>query len=304
MRGAMQGNASPDRPARIIVLGAERSGTSAVTDMIHHWGAYAGEPEQLTTASEQNPQGQWEYGPLWDFLTELGDFAQGATWWDPAFAERITAKLHRQEVRDKALALIAAMEQEGRPWVWKDPALCHFLPFWKPTWGDVVYVITVRPPYDVARSCQRYAVPTHLQASVNLVACNLLRWQHMILIVLRATEDVASKIFIEYEALVREPVAQARQLAAFLDEHCGGAPSAEPSIRAMAERVHPVLWRHHSDRALSEIAEATPAQRRLYDFVRSKVREPGKAFVEAYPMPPGWWEFVHNAEAAIRAHSQ
>jgi hypothetical protein len=304
MRGAMKVKASPHRPARIIVLGAERSGTSVVTDMVHCWGAYAGEPEKLTAANEHNPQGQWEYNPLWDFLAALGDFAQGATWWDPAFAERITAKLQLQEFRGKALALIADMERERRPWVWKDPALCHFLPFWKPIWGDVAYVITVRHPYDVARSWQRYAVPAHLQASMNLVACNLLRWQHMILMALRATNDVASKIFVEYEALVREPVAQARRLAAFLDEHCGGAPSAAQSIRAMAERVNPAWWCHHSDRSLSEIAEATTAQRRLYEFVRSKVREPGKAFVDEYPMLPGWWEFVHNAEAVIRAHFQ
>jgi hypothetical protein len=304
MRGTMQVKAPPDRPARIIVLGAERSGTSVVTDMIHHWGAYAGEPEQLTAANEHNPQGQWEYGPLWDFLTELGDFAQGATWWEPAFAERITAKLHRQEFRGKALALIDAMEREGRPWVWKDPALCHFLPFWKPLWDDVAYVITVRHPYDVARSWQRYAVPTHLQASVNLVACNLLRWQHMMRMVLRATVNVDRKIFVEYEALVREPLEQARRLAAFLDEHCGGAPSAAPSIRAMGARVNPALWRHHSARSLSEIAEATPVQRRLYEFVLGKVMDPGKAFVDEYPMPPGWWEFVQNAEAAIRAYSQ
>jgi hypothetical protein len=304
MRGSMKVSASPRRQAGIIVLGAERSGTSVVTDMIHRWGAYAGEPEQLPTANEHNPQGQWEYKPLWDFLAELGDFAQGATWWDPAFEGRITANLQRQELRSKALALIAAMERERRPWVWKDPALCHFLPFWKPLWGDVAYVITVRHPYDVVRSWQRYAVPAHLQASVNLVACNLLRWQHMIRMVLRATNDVASKIFVEYEALVQEPLAQARRLAAFLDKHCGGTPSTSQSIRAMAQRVNPAWWRNHSDRSLLEIAEATTAQQRLYEFVRSKVQKPEKVFVDEYPMPPGWWEFVHNEEAVIRAHSQ
>jgi hypothetical protein len=300
MRGSIKVSAPPRRQAGIIVLGAERSGTSVVTDMIHRWGAYAGEPEQLTAANEHNPQGQWEYNPLWDFLAELGDFAQGATWWDPAFEERIMAKLQRQEFRDKALALIAAMERERRPWVWKDPALCHFLPFWKPLWGDVAYVITVRHPYDVARSWQRYAVPAHLQASVNPLACNLLRWQHMMLMVLRATNDVASKIFVEYEALVQEPLAQARRLAAFLDEHCGGMPSAAQSTRAMAQRVDPASWHHRSDRPLSEIAEATTAQKRLYEFVRSKVWKPEKVFVNEYPMPPGWWEFVHNEEAVIR----
>jgi hypothetical protein len=83
-----------------------------------------------------------------------------------------------------------------------------------------------------------------------------------------------------------------------------GEPSTAQWIRAMAERVNPALWRNHSDRSLSEIAEATPAQRRLYEFVRSKVKNPGKAFVDEYPMQPGWWEFVHNEEAFIRAYSQ
>lgn len=51
----------------------------------------------------------------------------------------------------------------------------------------------------------------------------------------------------------------------FLDEHCGGATSAERSLRAMAERVNPTLWRNHSDRSLSEIAEATTEQRHGLD---------------------------------------
>jgi hypothetical protein len=182
--------------------------------------------------------------------------------------------------------------------------LCHFLPFRKPIWGDVAYVITVRHPYDVARSWQRMAVPAHLQASVNLIACNLLRWQHMMLMVLRATDDVSSKIFVEYEALVREPLAQARRLATFLDEHRGGARSNERSIRAMADAVNPPFWRNQSDRCLSEVAEATTEQQRLYDFLRHKVFEPAEEFVDAYPMPLGWWAFVHNQEAVIRAHSQ
>jgi hypothetical protein len=163
---------------------------------------------------------------------------------------------------------------------------------------------TVRHPYDVSWPWQCYAMPTHLQAAVHLVVCNLPRWQHMLLMVLRATEEVASRIFVEYEALVREPVAQARRPAAFLDEHRGGAPSAAPSIRAMAARAHPAWWYHHSDRALSESVEATTTQRCLYEFVRSKVKEPGKAFVEAYPMPPGWWEFVHNIARYVAAYNR
>jgi hypothetical protein len=237
--------------------------------MVHRWGAYAGEPDKLTAANEHNPQGQWEYKPLWDFLVELGDFAKGVTWWDASFEARINAKLQLPELRDKALELIAEMEREGRPWVWKDPALCHFLPFWKPVWGDVSYVITVRHPYDVAKSWQHMAVPAHLRESVDLVAGNLLRWQHMMLMVLRATDNVDSKIFVEYEAFHRQPLVEARRLAAFLDEQSRSASADEQTILAMAQAVNPALWRHRVDRPLSELAEATAEQRALYDFLRN-----------------------------------
>jgi hypothetical protein len=289
-------------PTRIIVLGTERSGTSLVTEMVHRWGAYAGEPGQLTAANEHNPQGQWEYKPLWDFLVEVGDFVKGVTWWDAAFEAHITAKLQRPALRGKALALMAEMERAGRPWVWKDPALCHFLPFWKPLWGDVAYVITVRHPYDVARSWQRYAVPAHLQESVNLVTCNLLRWQHVMLTVLRATDDVDRKIFVEYEAVHRQPLVEARRLAAFLDEHSRSASTTERSLLAIAQVVKPALWRNRVSQPLADLAEATAEQRALYDFFRRKVMEPAAEFGDNFPMPPGWWEFVHNAEAVVRAN--
>jgi hypothetical protein len=298
----MTESATRNTPTRIIVLGTERSGTSLVTEMVHRWGAYAGEPDKLTAAHEHNPQGQWEYEPLWDFLVEVGDFAQGVTWWDASFEARIKAKRQLPELRSKALELMAEMEREGRPWVWKDPALCHFLPFWKPIWGDVAYVITVRHPYDIARSWQRYAAPAHLQESAHLVACNLLRWQHMMLMVLRATDDVDRKIFVEYEALHRQPLVGARRLAAFLDEQSRSASADEPTILAMAQTVNPALWRNKVDRPLPALAEATAEQRALYDFLRRKVTDPAAEFVDDFPMPPGWWDFVHNAEAVVRAN--
>jgi len=284
---------------RIIVLGAERSGTSVVTEMVHRWGAYAGEPSELTPPSEHNPHGQWEYEPLWEFLAEVGDFP-GETWWDPAFEERIAKKLDVPELRRKARALMARMEVTGQPWVWKDPALCHFLSFWKPLWGEVTYVITVRHPADVARSWQRYAVPEAHRASVDLTACNLLRWQHMMLMILRATNDIDGKLFVEFEALIRQPAAEARRLAGYLDQQCGRVRD-ETRIAAMARAVDPSLRRNRFDRPLEELPESTVAQRDLYRFLRRKVRNPAAEFVDDFPMPAGWWRFVHESEAILRA---
>lgn len=60
-------------PHPIIVLGAERSGTSVLAEMIHRWGAYAGAPDHTRLGDPQNPRGYWEYEPIWRMLVEIGD---------------------------------------------------------------------------------------------------------------------------------------------------------------------------------------------------------------------------------------
>jgi len=113
----------------IIVLGAERSGTSVCAEMIHVWGAYAGDPGELPAADELNPRGRWEYLPLWDLLAEVGEFSAGATWWTEDFPAKVAAKAADRQLAGRARALVARMAAPGRPWLWKDPALCHFLGF-------------------------------------------------------------------------------------------------------------------------------------------------------------------------------
>jgi hypothetical protein len=292
-------NGHEGRPSGIIVLGSERSGTSVVTEMVHRWGAYAGPSDSLTAGDEHNPHGRWEYEPLWGLLSEIGDFGEGATWWSDSFEDRVRRKLQNRGVTTKARALVAEMEREGRPWVWKDPALCQFLSFWKPIWGDVMYVITVRHPYDVARSWQRMMVPAERRDAIDLTACNLLRWQHMMLSVLRATEDTSRRIFVEYEQLVREPLTQAHRLAQFLDEQSGW-DRAEEVVAWMAAAVEPSCHRNRCDRPLAEIPESTMAQQALYQRLQRKVSDPAAEFADEFPMPEGWWQFVHQSEAVVR----
>jgi hypothetical protein len=288
----------------IIVLGAERSGTSVVTQMVHRWGAYAGEPGELTQADTRNPEGYWEYTAIWDFLVGLGDLKEGASWWDATFQARVREKLSIPSHRAKALGLVGAMEKAGKPWVWKDPALSFFLPFWKEIWGSAVYIILVRNPYDVARSWQQFVLPPQLAGSVSLVAGNLLRWQYITLLILEHTEEIESKIFVSYEELVQDPRQQAGRLCAFLDRHCEVEASGETQIARMAEAVDPKLWHNQSQRPFSQVREATDAQKALYGFIERKIKDPLEKFERArYPMPPGWREFVKNKEALVRAHA-
>jgi len=55
-------------PRPIIVLGAERSGTSVCAEMVYAWGAHAGDPADLPAADVLNPRGRWEHLPWWDLL--------------------------------------------------------------------------------------------------------------------------------------------------------------------------------------------------------------------------------------------
>lgn len=289
-------NRSESHP--IIVLGVERSGTSVVAEMVHAWGAYAGASEKLHAADEHAPRGYWEYLPLWDFLADLGDFASGATWWEADFQRRMECKTTDHGYRRKARELISEMQNDG-PWFWKDPALAHFLPFWKQIWGEAVYVITIRNPLDVAISWQKFILPQNAKVRVSFVAMNLLRWQHMMTLILHHTEDAVHRIFLGYEDIMRKPREQAERLSNYLNSKFGNRDSR---IQAMVDVVDPRLWRNHCGIPFDRASVATDHQKALYAFARQKIVDPLQSFDSArYPMPPGYLEFLNVQEALLKA---
>ena len=282
----------------IIVLGVERSGTSVVAEMVHRWGAYAGAPEMLHEADVHAPRGYWEFLPLWDLSAELGDFASGATWWDCDFQQRIKAKAADLVYRTKAIELMSQMDK-GRPWFWKDPALSHFLPFWKQIWGDAIYIITVRNPRDTAVSWQKFIMPSNVKVRISFVAMNLLRWQHMMTLILQHTEDAQHRLFIGYEDIMRQPRVQAERLAEFLNSKF---ENQIPPIQPMVDAVDPRLWRNDYRLPFDQVPEATEAQKALYSFARRKIENPLEPFdITKYPLPPGYLEFLNIQEALLKA---
>ena len=282
----------------IIVLGVERSGTSVVAEMLHRWGAYAGPPKKLHKADVHAPRGYWEFLPLWDLLAELGDFDAGATWWDSDFQQRIRKKAADSACRQKATELMAEM-YKGGPWFWKDPALSHFLPFWKQIWDDAVYIITVRNPLDTAVSWQQFIMPANVPVRISFIAMNLLRWQHMMTLILQHTEDAQHRLFLGYENIMRYPRVQAERLACFLNSKFGKRVSP---IQAMVDAVEPQLWRNNCDVPFEQVTEATSEQKALYAFTRRKIDNPLEPFdVTKYPLPPGYLEFLNIQEALLKA---
>jgi len=291
---------NPDR-CPIIILGVERSGTSVVAEMLHKWGAYAGPPEKLHKADTHAPRGYWEYEPLWDLLAELGDFDTGATWWDPDFQHRMERKAADSVYRKKATELMAEM-RKGGPWFWKDPALSHFLPFWKQIWDNPIYIITVRNPLDTAVSWQKFIMPSNVKGTVSFVAMNLLRWQHIMTLILQHTEDALHRLFFGYEDIVRNPYKEAEKLTAFLHSRFRNRVSP---IHKMVDVVEPHLWRNDCGISFEQAPEATPEQKALYTFVRQKIDDPLKPFdVTKYPLPPGYLEFLNVQETLLKVYRE
>lgn len=294
-------SAKGSRCRPIIVLGPERSGTSVVAEMVHRWGAYAGEPGKIRPADEHNARGYWEYLPIWDFLVELGDLSAGTSWWDPSFQELVHSRLSVPRYADRAREMIAEMGRSERPWVWKDPALAFCLSFWTRIWGDAVYIVTVRNPCDVAQSWKRFVLSAEAQGPGELVAAYLLRWQYIMLLILQHTEGVADKLFLAYENVLRAPIETARTLAGFMDRTVS-AVSDDTCIEAMAQAVDPTLCHYQTTVPLAQVSAVTPEQEALYDFVSAKIEDPFKPFDETqYPLRAGWSEFVKEMEGVARS---
>jgi hypothetical protein len=286
------------RSRPVIVLGSERSGTSVVAEMAHRWGAYAGEPGDLPDPDPRNERGRWEYQPLWDLLAQIGEFDRGLSWWDESFPDVVRDKLADDRLARAARKLVGRMAAPGRPWVWKDPALCHFLPFWLRIWRDPVFVITVRDPYDVATSWREFTLFEGVETDVEV---NLLRWQHMMITVLGETSTCQSRLFVSYEALMTDPDRQAARLAAYLDAAVGRG--ALGGVAAMRAACDPGLWHNRIRDVDAARGVLSDAQTRLYAQLLVMTERPDTPLRADLALPPDWRRRVMEQDAAGRSRT-
>jgi hypothetical protein len=278
----------------IFILGVNRSGTSLLAQMIHLWGAYGGDVAELRRGNEGNLRGYWENRAVQRFL---GEIAEEIGLLHPQLPQRCRELAHAPRYRDRALELIAEMEQHGRTWFWKDPLLSVLAPFWRELLDEIVFVVAVRNPYECARSWELFTLPAGLPKGFSTVAANLLRWQHYTRSLLAATAGAAT-LFVPYEALLTSPLEHGRRIAAFLDRHCGaGAGDARPDevVKRMVQAAEPGLRHVRPAVQFLQVPEATPEQKALYELLLRKVDVPEAEYdPERYPLFAGWQEYLQN----------
>lgn len=277
----------------IIILGMHRSGTSLLAEVVHRWGAFAGGENELMGGNEWNRRGYWEYWPLVRFNETLLDSLDSTWIAPPAAPEAVAQKAALPEMRDEAFRLVEEMGMGGRVWLWKDPRLTAVLPFWKEIWRDVIYIVPIRHPRDIAGSlARRDGLP---------VTGSLQLWQASSLAILDFLDGKEDVLFVEYEKFLEEPLACCRAVAAFLDERFDKEPAEADQVERMAGAVRGDLRNQVSDLAFSDLPEATQAQKDLFAFLRKKCAESGEKAVPAdFPLFNGWRDYLESLERLRR----
>jgi hypothetical protein len=283
----------------IIVLGMHRSGTSLVANLLHSWGAYGGDKDILAQADESNQQGYWEHSPLVEFNQELLK-SISADWFIPpdGTSQKVLETRHSVPAyRCKAQQLIDAMQERNIHWMWKDPRLALLLPFWKQIWGDVLYVIVIRHPFETAISLKK--------RNFFPISASLLLWQLYMLAILRNTENSATKIFIRYDHLIHNPIDYCQYLSSSLEQFCEMPGNRDKVIEEMTKVINPALWHNQSNSHFDDLPQATPDQKALYSFLLKKAEAPDAFFDESrFACYTGWKDYLHALDTLSNLWAQ
>ena len=183
------------RRTAFVVLGAHRSGTSAMTRVLGLSGARL--PDDPHAAGPNNEQGFWESGAVIALDEEiLGASDSG---WDDVFAGQPRHHLSNFDrvFRQRAAEVLDAAFAGGDPIVLKDPRINVLAAFWDAALRshdyEPVYVVMVRNPAEVAASMlARNKMPTDQ---------GLLLWLDHMLACERDTRN-ARRLFVGYDELL------------------------------------------------------------------------------------------------------
>ncbi|MGZ9234093.1 MAG: sulfotransferase [Anaerolineales bacterium] len=284
---------------RIIVSGIYRSGTSLVTELIHRWGAYAGQEDDIF---------QDEYGYMEHYaLQKLNDELLNNNSRVPTPVDQLMGKAQDPFFKKWALRILEEMDEEAKEkqavaWVWKDPRLPLVLPFWSQVWGDVIYVIPVRHPVETILSAGNMEgfEPDQVPLSAGFVY-----WQFCMLNVLAFTAKSSRKLFVAYDQLIKNPQQECARLCAFLDLHCNiSSQDTTPRSAQMAGQITSKQHHFQYSKALAEVEVTTREQRALFNFLRLKTIYPHEPFnSDDFALYPGWLEYLQAIDKIVDQNS-
>ena len=242
------------QPKIILVLGMHRSGTSLVAQLIAKWGAYMG--DDLMRADKYNPEGYWEYNPLFLFHEKLLEKTNNK-WYAPS--EELNTNDLVNEFGDEARQLVGQMDKVGEVWCWKDPRLSLFLGFWKKILAgrDIIFVLPFRNPNDIASSLfDRDRLPPFITIAL---------WEFSTCKIIEAVSSKTDYMLIDYNKIVFAPEITVKELFNFLNKCCQITENQD-AYNTMIRAVKKSL--HHAKP--STILKLSPFQIKLQEIVGQK----------------------------------
>jgi hypothetical protein len=243
-------------PTGILVIGAHRSGTSAIARTLGLMGA--AEASRLLAPNDGNPSGYWEA----EALVAANDrflAAIGSRWDDPRLLPAAAFAGPAARAARAEIAALAKREFAGRSlFVLKDPRLCRTAPLALAALADVgawpQVVLPLRAPTPAVRSL----MARDGYAEMRCIAI----WLGAVLAAERQTRGV-HRVFVSYERFQRDPAAGATAMAGELGgfdtadvaraagvvaEHWAAAGARSPPaaltpgpLATLAEDVHAIL---------------------------------------------------------------
>ena len=252
--------AGPDDSRAVCVIGAPRSGTSLTTNVLNMLGVHLGGEDELMPAQPgQNPAGFWEHEALVRFNDELlasiseRPVREGEGWREavpPGQGWETQAPL--APLRQTAQELLSSSFGRSPLWGWKDPRTSLTLPFWQLLVPNLMNVICLRHPLDVAASLHRRDGMQRDEA--------LALWLRYNAAAVAGTRG-RPRIVVSYEGWFRSWQTELERLARFLEvpAEAGGAQVLETVEREIDAR----LWHHRAERDSAE-GELPDDVRELY----------------------------------------
>jgi len=196
----------------VVVLGAHRSGTSAITRALQVLGVPLGE-RLMPPVEGVNDKGFWEdldfYGLNIQMLQALG-----RDWYHLApLGDDMVASLCAQGFSSQAQALLHDKMGELPLFGFKDPRVTLLLPFWQRVFAscdvEVSYVLALRNPLSVAKSLTR-------REGFD-VRKGALLWLTHVLSMMRGTAGLNRRVLVDYDQLIAAPQHEVRRIASQLD---------------------------------------------------------------------------------------
>jgi|GEM_PF-3644938 len=255
---------------QIIVLGAQRSGSSVATRLINMMGAVyeSGKKQDGIEKLLQGTVGFWENASAVDVNdTILG--ASNASWKSLAHwkitkkpSAKLLSEVKVEKVNERIKDVVDSFDKK-RSSVLKDPRLCLTLPFWKSALDKPIAVIVYRHPAEVAMS---------LQARHDFsLAHGVALWEYYYTGVLNATKGM-STFAIEHGELVNNPMKVLKGLHAALKKE-GVKDLKMPPKKEVEEFVQEQLWRSKADEDVRE-AFTSAHNKKLLDMLSGKQKVP------------------------------